>query len=47
MVECDQNCASCGQDCAERSLLEAPHPQSKIKNSCPAFLICKAAVFSH
>lgn len=31
MVECDQNCASCGQDCAERSLLEAPHPQSKIK----------------
>lgn len=29
--ECGHNCADCGEECSERSLLVSPHPQSKIK----------------
>ena len=29
--ECGHNCAGCGEECSERSLLVSPHPQSKIK----------------
>ncbi|MDR0987180.1 MAG: Mrp/NBP35 family ATP-binding protein [Ruminococcus sp.] len=35
MSECNNNCSSCGEDCAERktqeSLLEAPHDKSNVK----------------
>jgi Mrp family chromosome partitioning ATPase len=32
MADCNKNCGSCGEDCAERSLLESPHEKSNIKH---------------